>query len=83
MAEFEVGGKPFTIRGRPALTTGGEGRTHLSLLAKDIALVKESAEAWGGSLAEGPEDRETSEGRFYWATLTDPEGNTLEIVQRA
>lgn len=82
LAEFQVQGTPFTLRGRSGSPMKSDDRMHLSLLAKDIEKLRESAEAWGGNLSEGPEEREIEERRLRWATFTDPEGNELEVVQR-
>lgn len=81
-AEFEVEGNPFILLGRRSTSQpDAEAISRLSLIAKDLERVTESAEAWGGSLVEGPEERETPEGPARWAIFRDPEGNELETLQ--
>lgn len=81
-AEFQVDNTPFILRGLDEVSDDETGRpVHLLLVAKDLDRVKESAEAWGGTLLKGPEEREIPGGAARWATFRDPGGNELEVLQ--
>lgn len=77
-AEFRVGGEPFALRAHE----GESAETvTLHLVAKDLARVQESVEAWRGRRLSGPEDAEGAEGPVRRVTYADPDGNRVVVDQ--
>lgn len=85
-AEFDAGGVTFALHGTGNHGQAGSSRTQqgplaLHFVTRDMSRLKESIEAWGGSLVEGPEEKDYGSYRVIEAVFRDPDGNEMEIVQ--
>ncbi len=84
-AEFDLGGLTFALHG-PGEEAGPNSNTQeaplaLHFVTEDMDRVIESIESWGGSLVEGPEEKEYDSYKVIEATFRDPDGNEMDLVQ--
>ncbi|MFQ5838868.1 MAG: VOC family protein [Thermoplasmata archaeon] len=85
-AEFDVGGATFALHSMEdhepkSSTKTHEGPLALHFVTRDMKRVQEAIEAWGGSMVEGPEEKDYSTSKVLEATFRDPDGNEMEIVE--
>ncbi len=85
-AEFDVGGVTFALHGTgdhgpTSSSRAHEGPVALHFVTKDMDRVRGAIETWGGSLVEGPTEKDYETYRVLEASFRDPDGNELEVIQ--
>jgi lactoylglutathione lyase len=85
-AEFDVGGMTFALHGTGDHGTAPSAKAQdaplaLHFVTRDMERLKASVEAWGGSLVEGPEEKDYGNHKVVEATFRDPDGNEMEVIQ--
>jgi predicted enzyme related to lactoylglutathione lyase len=58
-----------------------EAPVSLHFVAKDMEKLRASLEAWGGSFSQEPEEIERRGFKILQASVRDPDGNEMRVIQ--